>query len=122
VTGPRKWTRLMGALALALAATPALAEWARLDGDGIVEALTGAQVDYDGAAWQEFLPSGRTIYRGGGGAQGSTSQGDWRVEAGNYCSRWPPGDGRGPATRSRSTGGRRALHRRLGAISARGIS
>jgi hypothetical protein len=22
----------------------------------------------------------------------STSQGDWRVEAGNYCSRWPPGD------------------------------
>jgi hypothetical protein len=91
VTGPRKWTRLLGGLALAAVAGPALADWMRLDGDGITEALNGAQVDYDGVAWQEFLPSGRTIYRAGEAPSGSTSQGDWRVEAGNYCSRWPPG-------------------------------
>jgi hypothetical protein len=92
VTDPSKWTRLTGAMVLALAATPALAEWARLGDDGIVAALTGAEVDYDGAAWQAFLPTGRTMYRVGEAPEGETSRGDWRVEAGNYCSRWPPSD------------------------------
>ena len=45
MTDPSKWTRLTGAMVLALAATPALAEWARLGDDGIVAALAGAGVD-----------------------------------------------------------------------------
>jgi hypothetical protein len=91
VTGARKWTRLMAGLALALAAGPAQAEWQRLDGPGLVEVLSGAEVDYDGAAWQEFLPSGRTVYRVGEAPTGSSSQGDWRAENDSYCSRWRPG-------------------------------
>jgi hypothetical protein len=79
-------------MALALAAGPALAEWQRLDGDGIVETLSGSEVDYNGAAWQEFLPSGRTFYRVEEAPPGGTRLGDWRAEAGSFCSRWPPRD------------------------------
>lgn len=92
MSGTRKWTRLVAGMTLLLVAGPALADWERLDGDGIRAVLTGAQVDYDGAAWQEFLSSGRTIYRVGEAPTGSTSTGEWRAEAGSYCSRWPPRD------------------------------
>jgi hypothetical protein len=92
MTDPCKWTRPVAALALLLAAGPALADWQRLDGDGIAEVLSGAVVDYDGAAWQEFLASGLTLYRVGEAPSGDTSRGDWRADGGNYCSRWPPGE------------------------------
>jgi hypothetical protein len=123
VTDPRKWTRLMAALALALAAGPALAEWQRLDGRrDLVEALSGAEVDYDGAAWQEFLPSGRTVYRVGEAPTGSSSQGDWRVENDSYCSRWPSGRRMDLLLRSRSTARAACASSTPGAISARAIS
>ena len=92
MTGSRKWTRLAAGMTLATLATPAFAEWQRLDGPGLIDALSGAEIDYDGAAWQEFLPSGRTLYRVGEAPSGQTSWGDWREQAGSYCSRWPPSD------------------------------
>ena len=91
MTDPRKWTRLSGVLGLVLAASPAFAEWQRLDGDGLVAALNGAEVSYDGAAWQRFLPSGRTVYRVGEAPSGEASWGQWRAQEDSYCSRWPPG-------------------------------
>lgn len=85
------WTRLLVLAALALAAGPARADWQRLDADALVAALSGTQVDFDGAAWQLFLPSGRTLYRVGETPAGTTSLGDWRAQDDSYCSRWQPG-------------------------------
>jgi len=91
VTRPRKWTRPVAALALALAATPALAEWQRLGAEGLVERLSGAEVAYEGVGWQSFLASGQTFYRGGEAPFGNTSRGEWRAQNDSLCSRWQPG-------------------------------
>jgi hypothetical protein len=82
---------MIATLGLLLGPGPALADWMRLDGPGLVEALTGSQIDYGGAAWQSFQSSGRTLYRTGESPSGTTSQGLWREQGGSYCSRWPPG-------------------------------
>ena len=58
--------------------------WERLDGAGIVAALQGAVIDYDGA-WQDFRASGRTLYNAG-----ADSWGYWQVQDDQYCSQWPP--------------------------------
>lgn len=87
----RRWTRLLAFAALVLAADPARADWQRLDAEALVAALSGTQVDYDGAAWQMFLPDGRTFYRVGETPAGTTSLGDWRVQGDSYCTRWQPG-------------------------------
>ncbi|WP_282158001.1 hypothetical protein [Shimia thalassica] len=61
--------------------------WERLTGEGIQTALEGRILTYD-AAWQEFLPSGRTFYDAG-----HESWGYWAVRGDTYCSQWPPADG-----------------------------
>lgn len=91
VAGSRKWTRLAGVLAATLAAHPALGDWQRLDAEGLVEELSGADVDFEGVAWQRFLPSGRTLYRVGEAPSGQSNWGDWRADDDSYCSRWRPG-------------------------------
>ncbi|QBX99825.1 hypothetical protein E2K80_03000 [Rhodophyticola sp. CCM32] len=62
--------------------------WVRLEESEITTLLTGHDLIYDTGAFQQFLPSGRTFYRAG-----EASWGYWRVEAGRYCSQWPPGEG-----------------------------
>ncbi len=76
------------ALILMVCANTVLAdEWIRLLDSDIQPALEGQIVDYDDA-WQEFLPSGRTLYNAG-----RDSWGHWDVRAGQYCSQWPPAGG-----------------------------
>jgi hypothetical protein len=91
VTRPRKWTRPIAVLALALAAQPALAEWQRLGEEGLVDRLSGALVAYEGVGWQSFLPTGRMIYRGDEAPSGNTSRGEWWARDDRLCSRWHPG-------------------------------
>lgn len=95
MTRSRKTTRSAIAIVLTLCLARAAGAdhvWDRLGTEDIVAWLSGAEIDFDGAAWQRFLPSGQTIYRVGEAPSGSTSQGEWRAEAGNFCSRWPPAD------------------------------
>ncbi|WP_299352928.1 hypothetical protein [uncultured Shimia sp.] len=76
------------ALIFMLCATPVLGQnWQTLDNAGIQAVLTGQTVDYENA-WQEFLPSGRTLYNAG-----EDSWGYWEVRGEQYCSQWPPADG-----------------------------
>lgn len=73
---------------LLLCATAACAEeWTPLDGAGIDAALRGQKLQY-ADAWQEFRPSGRTLYNAG-----RDSWGYWAVRGDQYCSQWPPADG-----------------------------
>lgn len=77
---------MLTVLLCALAA-PVLAEdWHRLDRDGITTALSARVVQYEDGATQNFYTDGRTLYEVGDGA----SWGTWWVEAGLYCSTWPP--------------------------------
>ena len=57
-----------------------------LDTAGIVAALTGRTLVYDGGAVQEFRASGRTLYDAG-----QPSWGYWEARGDEYCSVWPPG-------------------------------
>ncbi len=77
--------RLTIAMALC-AAWPAFAseEWVNLRDHDIRAALTGKTLDY-GSAWQDFRPSGRTLYNAG-----ADSWGTWTVRGDEYCSQWPP--------------------------------
>jgi len=76
---------------LMFAAGPAFAEWKALGSDGIAAHLRGAEVVYDEDTWQQFLASGRTLYRVGQPPYVDASWGDWRAENDRYCSRWSPG-------------------------------
>lgn len=49
--------------------------------------LVANDLSYETGAVQRFLASGRTLYD-----FGEPSWGFWRVEAGQYCSQWPPSD------------------------------
>ncbi|WP_235871308.1 hypothetical protein [Shimia sediminis] len=62
-------------------------DWQTLTTKEITTALSGRTIDYD-AAWQEFLPSGRTLYN-----SGRDSWGYWEARDNQYCSQWPPADG-----------------------------
>lgn len=77
---------LVAALALGSAAQAGDDDWLPLDGAGIAEALTGAEVAYENAR-QIFYASGKTLYE-----FGQPSWGNWRVEGNRYCSQWPPGE------------------------------
>ena len=94
MTGAGKWTRLAaragGALALSLAAGPASADWQRLGGPALADALGDAEVSYDGVAWQHFLPTGRMVTRASEAPAGAASWGEWRVERDSACIRMPP--------------------------------
>jgi hypothetical protein len=80
----------MRSLMLCLAlSTPALAEgWRLLDDDGITAALSARVLQYEDGSTQNFFTDGRTLYEAGAGE----SWGKWWVEAGRYCSIWPPSD------------------------------
>lgn len=74
--------------ALALFATPALADgWTLLTGPEITKALTGKHLAYKQAV-QDFRPSGATLYNAG-----EPSWGSWAVRGDQYCSEWPPTGG-----------------------------
>ena len=74
------------AFVLAAAGAAQAQDWTPLDGAGIAEVLTGAEVTYENAR-QIFYPSGRTLYE-----FGQPSWGNWRVQGDRYCSQWPPGE------------------------------
>ncbi len=67
-----------------LTATPV---WA--DDAGVATALTGKVLTYDDGTSQSFAADGETIFFATDGKQ---SIGHWRVQAGQYCSVWPPSD------------------------------
>lgn len=80
---------LRSALLALILTTPALAEgWKRLDDAGITAALSARVLRYEDGSSQNFFTDGRTLYEAGGGE----SWGKWWVEAGQYCSTWPPSD------------------------------
>ncbi len=76
-------------LAGGASATALLAKenWHSLSDAQIAKALTDRTLIYE-TAQQRFYASGRTWYD-----SGQESWGYWRVEAGQYCSQWPPADG-----------------------------
>lgn len=74
------------AIAFALLAGPAWADWIALTGPQIQQALEGRRLHYDNA-WQDFRASGRTLYNAG-----RDSWGYWAVRGDQYCSQWPPGE------------------------------
>lgn len=76
--------------ALLAAAGPAVAEWQRLDADALEATLTDAEVSYESAGWQHFLPSGRMVIRAGEAPSGAASWGEWRIDRDSYCARMPP--------------------------------
>jgi hypothetical protein len=59
-------------------------DWQRLDGPGIVAALTGRSLTYAGGETQGFHADGSTLY--------GDEVGKWRVQGDQYCSTWPPRD------------------------------
>ena len=71
-------------LGLALMAGPALAE-----GPDVAAALTGTTLSYGDGTYQHFGMGGETVFYG---TDGKPSMGRWRVQAGQYCSVWPPSD------------------------------
>ena len=74
------------ALLLMLWPMVAAADWQALSGPEIEAALSGQRLIYE-KAWQEFRPSGRTLYNAG-----RDSWGYWQVRDDAYCSQWPPSD------------------------------
>ena len=85
------------ALILALCAPEfATADWAKMSGAEVSEALTGrtlVYLDKDDPTrrvdtFQNFRASGKTRYT----FKGRESWGNWRVENDQYCSQWPPND------------------------------
>jgi hypothetical protein len=73
---------------LALAASPALADWRMLDDAEIAGALTGRRVVYEDVGWQMFTAAGRTLFHAGEARMGQTSLGEWQVRDGRSCQRW----------------------------------
>ena len=78
----RRWI-----LALAVAAGPAWAGDAKLEGAAIAAALAGKSVVYDDGTRQVFKADGQTIFD-----NGRQSLGQWTVRGDQYCSVWPPSD------------------------------
>lgn len=79
--------RRFALLFMMIATVSAADEWRVLSGADIEVALEGRKVLYTSGAWQEFKPSGRTLYNAG-----RDSWGYWNVRDNQYCSQWPPSD------------------------------
>lgn len=60
-------------------------DWTKLLGVDVRATLEGHRIVYASGAWQDFRPSGATLYNAGG-----DSWGYWRVTGDQYCSMWPP--------------------------------
>ncbi len=73
-------------------ATPLHAEPVKLTGAEITTALSDVTLFAGDKAEIEqiFQKSGQTVYID----RGNMSQGSWFVEGDQYCSRWPPGNGK----------------------------
>ncbi len=73
--------------ALALLSAGALADdvWQPLAGDAARAALSGHTLAYANGATQSFSANGDTAYD-----SGHLQPGRWRIDAGKYCSLWPP--------------------------------
>jgi hypothetical protein len=80
--------RIRAALLTIWLVSPALAmaeDWDRLDGPGILAALSARVLGYPDGRLQDFFADGRTLY--------GESAGRWDVRGDRYCSVWPPSDG-----------------------------
>jgi hypothetical protein len=73
---------------LCLASPVFAGDWQRLDDTGITAALSARVLQYQDGSTQTFFTDGRTLYAAGSGE----SSCKWWVEAGRYCSIWPPSD------------------------------
>ena len=71
-------------LALAMMAVPALAE-----SPDVAAVLSGKVLSYADGTSQSFAADGETVFTATDGKQ---SIGHWRVQAGQFCSVWPPSD------------------------------
>jgi len=71
---------LLAATLLGILAHPTHAGWKKMD----AQYLSGLKLNY-GDGWQDFRPTGRTLYNAG-----EDSWGYWREDDGQYCSQWPP--------------------------------
>lgn len=88
--GPRLTAMAVALSCLAVGAPHANGEdWRRLGEAEIAVRLGGAEIDFDGVAWQVFRADGVTLFRSPEAPAGSTSRGEWRVERDSVCSRWP---------------------------------
>lgn len=97
-----EWIVLRVILGVMVLALPASAnDWAKLDDNGIISALTARTVQYE-TATQDFRASGKTLYDAG-----SPSWGNWRASNDQYCSEWPPTGGWTCYDLERSTDGLR---------------
>ncbi len=72
---------------LALASMAQAQDWQPLDGEAIKTAITARLLTYEDGATQQFNADGTTIY-----TKDKPTNGQWRVEASQYCSQWPPSD------------------------------
>jgi hypothetical protein len=75
-------------LALCLVSPARAEDWRVLDDAGVTAALSARVLEYEDGSTQNFFQDGRTLYQAGAGE----SWGKWWVEAGQYCSTWPPSD------------------------------
>jgi hypothetical protein len=75
-------------LAICLVSPVQAEDWRSLDDAGITAALSARVLRYEDGSTQNFFTDGRTLYQAGAGE----SWGKWWVEAGQYCSTWPPSD------------------------------
>lgn len=87
MTDPRKWTRAL-ALSLALLPTPVLADWQAVEGQALMQLLTGHDIDYEGVGWERHEPDGRLLMRLTEGEAGTTSLGQWYAPGDMRCLRF----------------------------------
>ena len=72
---------------LAFATLAQAQDWQALDAAAITDALNARVLSYPDGATQQFNKGGSTVY-----TTDQPSSGQWRVEANQYCSVWPPSD------------------------------
>ena len=75
-------------LAMSLVSPAFAEEWQVLKDAGLTAALSARVLRYADGSTQNFFEDGRTVYE----VEGGESWGKWWVEAGRYCSSWPPSD------------------------------
>jgi len=74
-------------LIVALAAVPARAEEARLDGEAVAAAVSGQILAYEDGTLQVFGADDETIFD-----FRTQSLGHWEVRGNRYCAAWPPAE------------------------------
>ncbi len=80
----------MRQLMFILACLPSMAlaqDWQPIDEAALKDALTARLLAYGDGATQQFNADGSTFY-----TKDKPTNGQWRIEANQYCSQWPPSD------------------------------